>query len=300
MRLYHNVFDSNYEYGMRVSSSRTPNVDNVVYLNNIFSRNDPYGDWRQVHLHGGPAETVRFMSNCITGDIPGRNVVDDYDTWTTLAEVQSDEYIQEHGERYVDNVDVPPEYVAADEYNHALSETSPLRDAGRPLTATRGTGSGPLLPVEDPWYFYDGLGIDGEVGDMIVIGNNQSARVEKVDLQERELVLDREVEWLDGDPVGLAWSGAAPDMGVYEYGDGGRPSVQIVADHFIARPGQEITLRAVVRGDMEPSEFIWHTGYEDRMTGQTVSFSRDEPNDYPIRLQVIDSAGNTHRATGYV
>ncbi len=214
--------------------------------------------------------------------------------------MQSEEYVREYGERYMDNVDVPPEYVAADEYNHALSETSPLRNAGRPLTTARGLGTGKLLPVQDPWYFYDGLGIDGEVGDMIVIGDNQPARVEKADLQERELVLDREVQWFDGDPVGLAWSGPAPDMGVYEYGDGGRPSVQIVADPFIAAPGQEITLTAVIRGDMEPSDFVWHAGYKDRMTGQTITLSRDEPNDYPIRLQVTDSAGNTHRTTGYV
>ncbi len=301
VRMYNNVLDDNYQYGMFIHSG-SDYVQNVVLTGNVFSRNDRWGGYRQLLLRGGDPETVRALNNVFVADEPGRvGVVQDHDGARSVSEVQSAGWIAEHGLRYEDNLDVIPGFVDADGYNHALADDSPLRNAGRPFTRAVGAGEGTQLPVEDAWYFYDGFGIEGERGDLIVVGETQQpARVVERDGERGLLTLDRSVEWQDADPVSLPWADEAPDIGVYEHGADGRPSVQVAVEPFIAEPGQPVTLRAVLHGELDPAEIRWQLGNDTIAEGAEVTHRYEEEYDYPIRVRVTDVEGNTHRGTGYV
>ncbi|MGI5817612.1 MAG: right-handed parallel beta-helix repeat-containing protein [Armatimonadota bacterium] len=294
MRFYNNVFDENGHYGIAVTSA-SQQTRNLVFANNIFSRNDPHGSERQIRLSGGTAEQVRLVNNVFAGTRPGLPLVHDGDARTVEA-LQSD-----GGGRYVDNIDVDPGFADPRIYNHALREDSPLRDAGAPLTRAVAAGEGTLLAVEDAAYFYDGFGIEGEQGDLIAVGAaDRRARVTAVDHEANTLLLDRPVSWNAGDPVSLPWSGEGPDIGVYEHGPDGRVSVQVVAEPFAARPGEPVTLRAVVHGDARPAEIRWWLGDGSVAEGAEVTHAYAEAYDYAIRVRVTDTDGRAHYGPGYV
>ncbi len=295
LRIYHNVFDDNGGRGIGVISSRDQ-VQDVLFLNNIFSRNDRHGADLQLTLGGGDAGQVRIVSNVITASDPGATVLRDYGEQLTVRAMQ-----EAHPERYVGNMDVSPGYVDPSGYNHALAADSPLRDAARHLAFAVGDGEGALIEVTDATCFYDGYGIDGEQGDLIAIGSpDQRARVLEVDHEASTLRLDRDVQWQDGDPVNLPWSGARPDIGVYEYGPNARPSVQVMVEPFEARPGEQVTIRAVCRGELQPETVRWHLGDGTVAEGLQVAHSYAEVYDYPIRVRVTGADGDVHHATGYV
>ncbi|MGI5819200.1 MAG: right-handed parallel beta-helix repeat-containing protein [Armatimonadota bacterium] len=300
IRLYNNVFDDNAHYGIAARSGSELTRD-LVFANNIFSRNDRHGNNRQISLAGGTPEQTRLLRNVLTAGLPGEPVVYDHGQAWPVERLESEEFVAEHGARYEGNMDVDPGYVDAAQYNHALREDSPLRDAGRFLTAAVGAGEGALLAVEDAAYFYDGFGIEGEVGDLIAVGSaEQRARVVSVDHEANTLLLDRDVRWDDGAAVSLAWSGAAPDIGAYEHGDDGRVAVQVVVEPFEARPGDEVTLRAVVHGAARPERIRWWLGDGASAEGAEVTHSYAEEYDYAIRVQVVDTAGRAHYGAGYV
>ena len=300
MRLYNNVFDESGHYGIRVSSAHEQ-VRDVLFANNILSRSDAHGTNAQIVLTGGTPEQVRLTHNVFTGQEPGQAVVQDYGGSFRVAELEDEALREEHGARYMANMDVDPGYVDPDNYNHALRPDSPLRDAGRFLTTVEGAGLGTLLPVEDAAFFYDGFGIAGEVGDLIAVGtSDQRARVLEVDHDANTLLLDREVRWTDGDPVSLPWSGDAPDIGLYEHGDDGRAAVQVVVEPFEVRPGEPVTLRAEMHGDAQPREVRWWLGDGNAAEGAEITHNYDEEYDYAIRVEVVDTEGRVHRAPGYV
>ena len=299
-RVYNNVFDDNANQGITVQSASEYTRD-LVIANNIFSRNDPHGVQRAVEMRAGTAEQVRVIGNAITGVEPGQAIVHDYGEVFTVEAVQDAELQAEHGARYVANLDADPGYVDPEQYNHALRADSPLRNAGSFLTTASGDGVGMLLAVEDAAYFYDGFGIEGEQGDLIAVGRSeQRARVLAVDHEANSLLLDREISWQDGDPVSLPWSGDAPDIGVYEHGDDGRVSVQVVVEPFRAHPGQPVTLRAVVHGDAQPQQIRWWLGDGNSAEGAEVTHTYAEDYDYAVRVQVLDTEGRTHYGPGYV
>ena len=299
MRLYHNVFDDNAHHGITVASSHK-NTRDLLLVNNIFSRNDRHGVHRQLSLRGGSPEQLRLENNVLAGKELDRTVLRDYGDTLPLDRLQSPQIREEHGTRYQGNLGVAPGYADPDQYNHALRADSPLADAGRFLTAAREDGTGRLLPVEDAAFFYDGFGIEGEQGDVIAVGTaRQRARVVAVDHQANTLRIDRELAWQAGEPVSLPWSGDAPDIGGYEHGEGGRVAVQVMVDPFRARPGEQITMRAVVHGAAEPAQVRWWLGDTNDAQGAEITHRYEEEYDYAIRVQVVDSEGNSHRGTGY-
>ncbi len=298
-RLYNNVFDDNAHHGISVASSHE-NTRDLLLVNNIFSRNDRHGVHRQLSLRGGTPEQLRLASNAFSAVDPELTEVRDYDDNLPLETLQSAEIREEHGTRYEDNLTVAPGYVDPDQYNHALRDDSPLRSAGRFLTAAREDGAGNLLPVEDAAYFYDGFGIEGEQGDIIAVGSaEQRAQVLAVDHEANTLLVDRELAWEAGDPVSLPWSGDAPDIGAYEHGDDGRAAVQVEVEPFRARPGEQITMRAVVHGAAEPAQVRWWLGDTNYAEGAEITHTYEEEYDYAIRVQVVDGEGRSHRGTGY-
>ncbi len=315
VRLYNNVFDENYDYGIAASDSSAQTED-VVFANNIFSRNDGYGGHRQVRFQsmglpltgpeGQAVPRVGFFSNALSGAASDERTLIEFgahrmdvdtaqsDAWRRLSTTNQSVL-------FADNKAVSPHFVNPATYNHALTDDSPLIDAGRFLTTTVGTGKGHTVPVEDAAWFYDGFGIEGEVGDLIAIGSpDQLARVVAADHVNNLLTLDREVEWEDGMPVGFPWSGDAPDIGVYEHGKGGRPAVHVVASSFLLRPGEDVRLSAELFAIEDPAEIRWQLGDGTLAYGSEVTHRYSEAYDYPIRVRVTTRSGEIYRGTGYV
>lgn len=315
IRLYHNVFDDNYEYGIATSDSPAQMRD-VVFANNVFSRNDVHGGHNQVQFQSmgmpekGPTgefvPRVRFLSNALSASDPdfmstlnfgghrlSLDVVEN-DAWRQLSLTNQSVY-------FANNVAYPPGFADASTYNHALLADSSLMDGGRFLTSAVGTGEGRTIRVEDAMYFYDGFGIEGEQGDLVAIGSpDQLARIVKVDYEANEITLDRVVSWQDGTSVSFPWGGRAPDMGAYEHGAGGRASVQIVATPFMVQPGEEVHLSAVLVNIDDPVEIRWQLGDGTLTFGCELVHVYDEAYDYPIRVRVTTKSGEVFRGTGYV
>ncbi|MFO7947692.1 MAG: right-handed parallel beta-helix repeat-containing protein [Armatimonadota bacterium] len=300
IRLYNNVFDDNGHYGISANSGHEQTRD-LLFLNNIFSRNDEHGVECQIRLSGGTPEQVKLASNVFTGRERGLPVINDYGESFTVETLQDEEMQAEHGARYEDNMDVNPGFVNPDLYDHSLRDDSPLRDAGRFLTSTVGSGTGRLLEVDDTAFFYDGYGIGGEQGDLIAVGTaEQMARVIKVDHDAGTLRVDRELRWSDGDPVSLRWSGESPDIGVYEHGDDGRVAAAVVIEPFEARPGEDVNMHIVLHGDARPEHIRWWPGDGSVAEGPTVTHRYEEEYDYAVTAEVVDTEGRLHRAAGYL
>ncbi|MBW2464453.1 MAG: right-handed parallel beta-helix repeat-containing protein [Deltaproteobacteria bacterium] len=100
-----------------------------------------------------------------------------------------------------------------------LTPGSPAIDVAAFLTTAEGAGSGTTMVVADARYFYDGGGVEGEVGDFIQLeGSPARARVVSVDIDARTLTLSEALDWTDGQGVALAYEGDGPDVGAFEYG----------------------------------------------------------------------------------
>ncbi|HHW09303.1 MAG TPA: hypothetical protein GXX29_04960 [Firmicutes bacterium] len=303
-RFYHNVFDDNGHFGLRIGTDGKRS--DLVLMNNIFSRNNPWGADEQIVLQdsgGKYAPGAVFLRNVLTTGVPGRPAaIGAGDKLVTLEQVQSRTWQQGGHAQFLDNLEVDPGFVDSANYNHALAAESALLDAGVPLTKAVGAGEGNMLPVADAAYFYDGFGIAGEVGDLIAVGSaRQPARVLVVDYDANTLLLDRPVRWEDGDPVSLPWAGVAPDIGVYEHGEGGRVSLQVVAEPFLLRPGEEVRLQVIAHGLADAAvEYVWQLGDGMLAYGEEVVHRYSEENDYPVRVTAITAAGEIYRGTGYV
>ena len=203
--------------------------------------------------------------------------------------------VRGHWREFEDNVDVDPGFVDASNRDFRLRPDSPCIDAGRALTLTRRAGRGREVPVDDGRYFYDGFGIEGEMGDRVAIGKgDRTARIEKVVLnyyQPDLLVLDREMEWEAGDPVSLPWSGAAPDIGAYqrESGDPGRLTAR--AEPVWARPGDEVRFHVDPAG-MDATSDRWDFGDGDSMEAREAVHAYSDPGHYPSRVRVRYADGD--------
>ncbi|MGI6083302.1 MAG: PKD domain-containing protein, partial [Limnochordia bacterium] len=302
-RIYNNVFDANYEAAMRIMTrDGSAPVEDSIIVNNIFHRNDPYGDGRQLTFEGN-ADNMRFVNNVINGVVAVSN-----STVMDLESVQSDLWVRLHGEQFQGNRQIDPGFVDPEGFDHRLTAGSSLMDASVALTHTVRGGEGEILPVEDVFYFYDGFGMEGERGDLISVGDpRRVARIVRVDYDEGNLVLDRPLTWQAGEPVSLAWDGAAPDMGVYEQGRGGRVSVAVVAEPFFATSGEEVRLTAHVFGDIEPVDFRWQLGDGNVAHGQQVTHRYEfahshtnSPGGFPVRVRVTDAEGYSYVGTAFV
>ena len=99
-----------------------------------------------------------------------------------------------------------------------LQEDSPCVDRGSFLTAVASADdTGTSFQVEDPAYFMDGWGIV-EADRIQLEGQSESVSVTAIDYDTATITVDGELSWTRGQGVGLAYAGAAPDLGAYEYG----------------------------------------------------------------------------------
>jgi hypothetical protein len=300
IRFYNNVFHDNYESGIYFGGL-TERIADIKFVNNVFFNNDAHGSGCQIRLVDGKSTEIGFWSNVISGGKPESFATIWYGKrrgkiLTTNA-TDAKEVLRN---KFRVNYHVAPLFVDALCYDHSLGQDSTLRNAGSHLTRAVGSGQGKELRVEDARYFYDGFGIEGEVGDLIAVGKSrQRARVTYADYSTNTLQLDRSVSWNDGDWVSLPWEGVAPDIGVYEDGNGCRISVQVDVKPFLLRPGQEVSVRSIVRG-IEPAGISWDLGDGSVKTGSVVLHRYHKPDDYPIRVCVTDRDGFCYYGTGYV
>jgi len=281
LRLYNNVFVNNLDYG--ISLTIRANMQDVLFVNNIFYRNDLAGDGRQIELTDARPEEVRFQRNAIR--------IDEERPFTGSIG-------QSH--LFTETLDAPPGFVDVKQNNYALRADSPLRDAGLFLTHALTSGSGNVIAVADAVFFYDGFGIPGESGDLVAVGSpHQVARVLAADWELGTLELDRSITWQAGDPVSLVWDGKAPDIGLYEHGSAGRGSVQV-----LVTPAQQnrglVELKAVIHGNLLPVSFSWQLGDGTTAQGAVVQHCYDKAGNYPIKVRITDKAGRHHWGTAYV
>lgn len=114
-------------------------------------------------------------------------------------------------------VDTDPGFVGSGDFG--LSAASPLIDTAAFLTETRADGSGTTLQVVDSTVFFDGRGIEGELGDRIQLdAQTERATIVSIDFESHTLTLDRPLTWTAGHGVSLAYEGSAPDPGAFERG----------------------------------------------------------------------------------
>ena len=130
-----------------------------------------------------------------------------------------------------------------------------------------------FLPVEDARFFYDGFGLEGEKGDVIMVGPDKKlARIIRIYPRQKILHLDRPIPVKPGETVQLAYEGNAPDLGAYEF-NAAKSTGPVFDDKSIRQNPDPQTL---LKADMEESTtedwfYLWN-------------FSR-QPNSYAQRTK---------------
>jgi hypothetical protein len=178
-------------------------------------------------------------------------------------------------------------------WNFSAAVGSPLRGEGLPLARAVGSGTGTVIQVDDALAFYPGMVIAGIVdqGDLLSIGSaGQVARVLSRDIEKSEVALDRAVDWKDGDPIDLVWSGGGRDIGLIEAGTGARASVHVTASARWVAPGTTVRLGLSAWGCV-PRSAEWWLGDTIKKTGLSVAHQFSEEDDHPIRVRVACEDG---------
>ena len=132
--------------------------------------------------------------------------------------------------------------------------SAPQVDAGAWLTTTtQATASGTQFTVANPYFFYDGWGIDGEVGDTIRTSDAELAII--TDITGSTITVDRSISWVANvTGIALDYNGSAPDIGAEEI-DVSPPTVPTVSGiPSIAGDGVTVTVTF--------SEDVVMTGYD--------------------------------------
>lgn len=230
-RVYHNVFYGSSFAGVSLADGAAfaGNVfQNNILTGGVFVANDTRWTWYTGELDGqgvqlmtGRLDGFVFERNDILGTAPGALYAVTYGVRTsttnpppeTLAWWETNQPLLFRG-----NLEVAPDFVDEAARDFHLNSASPLIDAAVFLTQTAGAGSGASMPVVDASYFYDGFGIPGEVGDLIKLeGDTATARVTAIDYGTNTLSLDVPLTWTAGQGVATPYTGAAPDIGAFEY-----------------------------------------------------------------------------------
>ena len=218
--LYFNTWHYNQDAAWQMVDMKTPDgsfmVQGNMVKNNIMSANNP-ADGTALLLTRNIAPDNCFRNNLLRGNAPGDKTIKwnwkQVDTYTPEAAAK-DKPAQFSG-----NFDADPGFENPEKDNYRLKAASAAVDRAEPLTVATEDSHGIYLSVKDTRYFYDGYGIPGEQGDLLMIGaEKKQARVVRNLAEEKILILDRAVTVKKGDTVNLVYSGKAPDLGCFERG----------------------------------------------------------------------------------
>ncbi|MEO5367407.1 MAG: right-handed parallel beta-helix repeat-containing protein [Magnetococcus sp. WYHC-3] len=108
----------------------------------------------------------------------------------------------------------------------SLKNNSPAIDRGGWLAYTTQSGSGKVIPVDDPYVFSDGMNVPGVQGDLIQLqGSQTKTRVADVDYTGKTISVEDSISWENGQGIAYSYSSNAPDIGAIEFE--GVPNVPI-------------------------------------------------------------------------
>lgn len=217
-----NLFYLSDSGGLQVVSSEA-GQDHADY-NRIF-RNSFYHNGHQETDPGfqGGIYFANWSGQSPIGNIVKGNVFYDNKNGAITYEGQVDPQVVEDN---WDQNSVDPKFVnlsASDPNNPNLPDLhlqadSPCIDAGAyPTRITSDAGSGTQFQVEDARYFIDGWGIPHVQGDKIQLTDGQQARITNINYDTNLITVDRVLTWTLNQGISLAYEGAAPDLGAYEF-----------------------------------------------------------------------------------
>jgi hypothetical protein len=300
-RIYHNTIVDNLGQGWQFNGM---NISQNAFFNNIVAGNDKTGDGVQLWVADDLSRDNRFLNNLLHGAEPGRKVVRYGGEYYTAAQIDQRTGIhQGFWTEFGDNRDDAPRWRDAANRDYRLDEGSPAIDAGRPLALAIGRGSGAVLPVSDGVAFYDGFGIAGEKGDWIAVARpDQLARIERVELryyQAALLHLDRQVQWTDGAPVSLPWTGRAPDIGVFEHGLTHPGRVEAFAVPSTTSPGNPVRFSLEPHGQ-EFESVLWDFGDGGTSTDLQPTHTYDHVARHGVSVQARLANGEPLSAVVFV
>jgi parallel beta-helix repeat protein len=223
-RFYNNVLYNN-TGGIDTSGGSTSEFSGNVIKNNILYKNKPLPIPKNDDIPGGSQMDVQQASGVV---VDNNDIFNNQASDLTIEVVFSGTDYSVSGAQssfpsvFMRNLAVDPGFVSATGHDFHLTASSQLIDRGTFLTTTSGAGSGTSLTVADAGYFFDGFGIEGEVGDTIQLqGQTQTARITAINYTTNTLTLATPLTWTSGLGVALSFSGSAPDVGAYEYASGG-------------------------------------------------------------------------------
>jgi hypothetical protein len=219
-RVYHNTFAGNggHAWGLSAPTNRPDCIAGTVWQNNIFFAQSLAGGSAAFRIDTDIAPTNRWVRNLLCGQAPGAEVVIQWDpTQRRLLPLTVAAAETHYPARFRDNLDALPGFAAPETDDYSLAAGSPCLDRGAPLAVLTEDSNDDVLHLDDARWFYDGFGIEGEMGDLIMIGTPpQLARVLQTDRTANTLKLDRRLTCLAGAPVSLPYAGTAPDLGALE------------------------------------------------------------------------------------
>lgn len=218
--------------------------NNVIYGNGL---SHTYGGSRmQSYSYGLTMSTFenRRMSNAVVNNIIWANLPGDVDPVIWSNQIMRTNWIGGVGlgnPLFASTNGIGWHYDSGNLPDFRLQTNSPCIDAGAWLTRTRGSGSGTVVPVDEPRYFSDGHHMVS--GDTVrFAGTTNLFTVALVDWVNREITLNASATWTNDEPFTLAFNGNAPDMGAFE-SDGSYipPAPETVATPTIAPDGGTFT-----------------------------------------------------------
>jgi hypothetical protein len=178
--------------------------------NNTFYANSCHG------IIGNSGSSSQYYDNRVANNLLYKNVNCDGDN--TQVNIDDSSVVILSGNALATS---DPQFEDESSYDLSLTENSPHIDTGIFVASATSSGSGSTMTVDDASYFYDGFGIDGEVGDLIQLeSSTTTARIISINYDTNTIQLDKSVSWTSGQGIALAYTGDAPDVGAFELSSG--------------------------------------------------------------------------------